>query len=650
MISEEDEDEGKDQEDFAFSLQSDSHSEDEEGHPGSGIVHEPETEEEAAIREMAEMESMHGAIASTEYDSELHQDDSGVDDTIAIRFLESFRGLSSRFDSQSSSRREGATTGGGMGGIPRPIRELYPRLGWHDVHAKIIGLPARDISSHFIQVPFLPSLPFSDPPSLLADSVPLTPSLVCPVSSHQRWNYHRASKNKTDKVILLDVTDNPNFGQCAACQERNISETFTRCPRCGYALGSCSPYFATRSLPVSNQQNDPSASFPAPCYAPLRLPELPTTFSFIDFEFTLKPHTGLVLSGDGPVGIESLVPCSVLGETTTAARAGTGTGARTAGVLKHSQGREFPSLIERGLTPCVGDLLILVDEISVSHLSTTELIKFIEDRGATKPTNHVIVLFRRFYLHELDSLYRNLSLSLGPYQYGANLPQPQRPPADSPEATTSSPASSQTSLPSSRSKDDLTSHRSAAADPTTAATEHQDPSIQPLSSLLSSAESSTPMLSRPAAPPSRPISSSYLPLSRSVPATSPPGRSSSRPVQAIPSLPQDSPPLPVPHLRPPAREDRDHISFPIVPSHGILVFPEAPSHAPAPGTVRCEVGRQHPAELANVSELQESVDICDREIAMSFLRNRARATPSASVSAPAGAPHSVPSADEEVEL
>jgi hypothetical protein len=84
---------------------------------------------------MAEMESLRYAQASTENESEVDQEDQ-----ISLRFLGGIREFSSRFDLQSSR-----TTS-------RPVRELYPRLGWHDVHTKIVGIPARDVSSHFIQV------------------------------------------------------------------------------------------------------------------------------------------------------------------------------------------------------------------------------------------------------------------------------------------------------------------------------------------------------------------------------------------------------------------------------------------------------------------------------------------------------------------
>jgi hypothetical protein len=31
-------------------------------------------------------------------------------------------------------------------------RDLYPRMGWHDVHTGISGRAGRDVASHFIQV------------------------------------------------------------------------------------------------------------------------------------------------------------------------------------------------------------------------------------------------------------------------------------------------------------------------------------------------------------------------------------------------------------------------------------------------------------------------------------------------------------------
>jgi hypothetical protein len=72
---------------------------------------------------------------------------------------------------------------------------------------------------------------------------------------------------------------------------------------------------------------------------------------------TLTPPTGVVLVGDGPVAVENVSESSDV----------------MPGVLKYHQGREYLRLADRGLTPCVGDLFVLVDEISVSHLNTLEV-------------------------------------------------------------------------------------------------------------------------------------------------------------------------------------------------------------------------------------------------------------------------------------
>jgi hypothetical protein len=40
------------------------------------------------------------------------------------------------------------------------VRDLYPRMPWHDVHGCLTGLPVRDLAAHFIQVLPLSPLPF----------------------------------------------------------------------------------------------------------------------------------------------------------------------------------------------------------------------------------------------------------------------------------------------------------------------------------------------------------------------------------------------------------------------------------------------------------------------------------------------------------
>jgi phosphatidylserine/phosphatidylglycerophosphate/cardiolipin synthase-like enzyme len=82
------------------------------------------------------MESLRYALASTQNESEVEEEH------LPLRLMDGMRDFSSRFECTTA--------------FQRPVRELYPRLGWHDVHTKIIGLPARDVSSHFIQVRWCP--------------------------------------------------------------------------------------------------------------------------------------------------------------------------------------------------------------------------------------------------------------------------------------------------------------------------------------------------------------------------------------------------------------------------------------------------------------------------------------------------------------
>jgi hypothetical protein len=148
--------------------------------------------------------------------------------------------------------------------------------------------------------------------------------------------------------VLVDVTDNPFFGRCASCGRMNISETEITCSNCGYDLGTSSKLFSPRSLPNT------ASSRP---YAPLLLPELPTSHSFIDFECVVFAPSGFTVFGDGPVAVEYISDLPTYIQP---------------GILKHKQG-EFECLIDRGLIPSVGDIIGFVEGVSVGHLSSHEV-------------------------------------------------------------------------------------------------------------------------------------------------------------------------------------------------------------------------------------------------------------------------------------
>lgn len=89
------------------------------------------------------------------------------------------------------------------------LRDMFPRMPWHDIHAYVGGLAARDISSHFIQ----------------------------------RWNHHRLSKGSNKAFVFTEITDNPHFGECAKCRTPNIPQDHRACANCQHDLGSRGVYF-----------------------------------------------------------------------------------------------------------------------------------------------------------------------------------------------------------------------------------------------------------------------------------------------------------------------------------------------------------------------------------------------------------------------
>jgi hypothetical protein len=125
-----------------------------------------------------------------------------------------------------------------------PIRDLYPRMPWHDVHCSVTGLAARDIAMHFIQ----------------------------------RWNHHRLSKGKTSEPILLPVSDNPDFGICARCRAR-VHESYEICGECGYVLGPAAA--CARPLSVTEHVRDEQ-------------------LSYVEFTCLFGERLGIRVTGEGP--------------------------------------------------------------------------------------------------------------------------------------------------------------------------------------------------------------------------------------------------------------------------------------------------------------------------------------------------------------
>eukprot|EP00602_Paraphysomonas_sp_CaronLab_P005081 CAMPEP_0185033702 /NCGR_PEP_ID=MMETSP1103-20130426/22923_1 /TAXON_ID=36769 /ORGANISM="Paraphysomonas bandaiensis, Strain Caron Lab Isolate" /LENGTH=1391 /DNA_ID=CAMNT_0027570077 /DNA_START=374 /DNA_END=4549 /DNA_ORIENTATION=- len=249
------------------------------------------------------------------------------------------------------------------------IRELYPRMPWHDIHGCITGLPARDLAAHFVQ----------------------------------RWNHHRVSKGQTNLPILTDVTDNPHFSVCAKCNLEHIYETVTVCPRCGYDLGPSTMSLTFRDNPRKDCPLESGVS------------------SYISFACYFSSQLGCRIQGDGPVLVTLIV------NPETLARLNKGTVVEKVGDDEH-----IASLMEDGLKPRVGDVLVSVEDVNVLHLNTAQIQRFIvrqrnkirkqfkkesdlisetesiaTSRISTYTDRKMKVIFRRHYVNNVDDIERH---------------------------------------------------------------------------------------------------------------------------------------------------------------------------------------------------------------------------------------------------
>lgn len=224
------------------------------------------------------------------------------------------------------------------------LREQYPRQAWHDVHAMVKGVPARDISLHFVQVRVFQ----------------ITRSFIMMLHNFcnkcQRWNYHRMSKRELDKRFLMDITDNALYSECARCELPDIPEAATECPRCHLKFGPCGTYAISPT--ISSSPNTVQRS----THGNTRLPDLPDSFSYIVFQCDFVDKIGCTLHGFGPVAVENVqdVPAIFI-----------------PGKLLHGQGEYAGCLESRGLYPSVGDIMLSVDGVGVGHLTYVEVGVFL---------------------------------------------------------------------------------------------------------------------------------------------------------------------------------------------------------------------------------------------------------------------------------
>jgi len=231
-------------------------------------------------------------------------------------------------------------------------RDMYPRMGWHDVQAVVSGQAARDVAAHFVQ----------------------------------RWNHHRLSVGDYSKPIMNDITDDLYSSICARCETPQLFETFSRCPKCNYDLGPITSY----SVPLS------ASLLPSK-------PEDSFTYIVYSFTFFIDSKLPFRLLGDCPVVVAALISNATERYSKIP----------TEGNLLEITGPLADYLRSKGnekslLTPTVGDIILAINDIQVSHLNSNQIKRFVKRirKGVSVSTRAVdtyTITFRR-HMHEEPSV------------------------------------------------------------------------------------------------------------------------------------------------------------------------------------------------------------------------------------------------------
>lgn len=155
-------------------------------------------------------------------------------------------------------------------------------------------------------------------------------------------------KGELDLDLLSDHTDNVFYSRCARCGLTNLHETVTLCPGCQLPFGRTSDYLTPTHLNPSDPMD----------VIALKLPDLPSTYSYIVFECQYSQRVGCNLFGNGPTIVEKVLDVPLICDP---------------GVLLHSQGEYASCLIDRGLYASIGDVFLAVDAKGVGHLGHLEV-------------------------------------------------------------------------------------------------------------------------------------------------------------------------------------------------------------------------------------------------------------------------------------
>lgn len=173
----------------------------------------------------------------------------------------------------------------------------------------------------------------------------------------------------------------------------NLQENTSTCPGCQLPFGPISKYVVHPEIDPTDPMN----------LITLKLPDFPSSFSYIVFECHFYQKVGCNLIGDGPTIVENILETQLIFDP---------------GVLLHSQGEYSQCLIDRGLYASIGDIFLAVDGKGVGHLGYNEVIRLINRRFSSIRERadgaRLSIIFRRHYIQAVNNTYRSSSLSRQP--------------------------------------------------------------------------------------------------------------------------------------------------------------------------------------------------------------------------------------------
>jgi hypothetical protein len=135
---------------------------------------------------------------------------------------------------------------------------------------------------------------------------------------------------------------------CAKCDQDNIYETATVCPRCSYDLGPAKKSLTYRDYTSSSSKDDALDG---------------TVGSYLSYECFFTNQLGCRIQGDGPTLV------TLITNPETVAKLPKGSIIERSGEQSH-----LDFMIGQGLRPVVGDVLVAVEDAAVLHLNSAQVM------------------------------------------------------------------------------------------------------------------------------------------------------------------------------------------------------------------------------------------------------------------------------------